>query len=242
MIGDFLAWVMMSFYIVSFLFQARKNYLLKTAKGLSDYFLFVYFTGFSGYLYYSYCLNLPRPYLLLIPFETLTFSFNLAQRFYYDGFSFRHDPLSRGIVIGCILNIFAIPFALQDPVLVGQLGGWIMLASFSVNQIPQIVKIYRSQSVAGFSFWFITTLSFAMSLELVIALLRDLPVQTLLMGARGVMFYLIYAYAFWKFGKKSTLEEQALEGNATLAPAQPLQSARCCTKTIKSVSCCNDQP
>ncbi len=208
MIGDFLAWVMMSFYIVSFVFQAQKNYLLKTAKGLSDYFLFVYFVGFSGYLYYSYCLGLPRPYLVLIPFETMTFGFNVMQRFYYDGFSLRRDALSQGIVIGCLINLIILPCAFLYPTSIGQLGGWVMLASFSVNQLPQIAKIYRAQSVAGFSFWFITMLSLAMSLELIIALLCNLPIQTLLMGARGVMFYLVYAYAFWKFGKKSNLEEQ----------------------------------
>ena len=74
-------------------------------------------------------------------------------------------------------------------------------SSDSLN--TQILKIYKRQSVQGFSFLLVSLIGFGNLIELFISYLLNYPIQTRLIAARGIIFYVIFCYQFWIYREES---------------------------------------
>lgn len=200
---DILAWASLLFYFVCFIPQIIKNYRIKSASGLSSYTLIAYCIGYLSMLLYVFCLDLILPYKIIVPLEFGAVSVIIGQRFYYDGL-FADRALfwvvASSVFIACLLT----PLALLYPYEIGSMSGWVSLVMFVAYPIPQVIKVFRERSVKGFSFGFVTLLAMAGGSELLVALIRDLPLQTLLTATKGVVVYIIFCIQFLLYAKKPT--------------------------------------
>ncbi len=125
----------------------------------------------------------------------------VVQRFYYDGVR-KSIPFVLAIVASllCVIGVlFLVPAHGQ---LIADIGGWAAFTLFTVSQIPQIIKIFKSKSTYGFSFGFVTIFAMAQVCELVGGLIEKVPAATIVMCVRGLAIYLVYVYLFVKYRKK----------------------------------------
>lgn len=192
-------WVVLFFYVACFVPQIIKNYQLRSTQGLSQAAIFTFFVAHTYLLFYTFLNNLLLPYKIVAPLQFLGISIIVAQRFYYHGLS---NKLFLCGTLGAMLSaFFCMPFIWFNPVLMGNLAGWIAFSFFTLQPIPQIIKIYQEKSVKGFSFGFVTLIGFAASFECIIVLIKGLPVQTLMMTIRSMVVYLVFCIQFWLYAE-----------------------------------------
>lgn len=194
-------WSALACYSSSFIPQLVTNFKHRSTAGLSDLFLLLYSIAYLSMQYYVFCLDLPLAYKVMVPFEASLNVLLVSQRFYYHRFAW-NNFFSLGIVISCVVSLLALPWAIYNPLQAGQFFGWVATIVFSVNQLPQIVKLYRSKTTHGFSFWFVSFIALAMALELVGGLAKELPLQTIVMAVRGIVVYCVFCVQFWLYRKK----------------------------------------
>jgi hypothetical protein len=65
--------------------------------------------------------------------------------------------------------------------------------------------MYRTKSVEGFSFLFATTIALANGIEVIASIYNpeSIPFQTVVMGAKGVIIYVICVIQFFIYSQKS---------------------------------------
>ena len=187
-------------YSSCFLPQLWMNYKLKSTLGMSDLFIWCYFTGYMMMLPFIFLQSFAVPYRIIIPIEVCLMTFILVQRFYYDGF--RKSLLFSGAIIASTAFFLGLLIGgYSNPVFVGVLAGWLAFALFSFNQIPQLFKLWRKKSVHGFSFGFVSLTALAQACELIGGLIEGVPLPTILMAVRGLAVYGLYVYFFWHYKK-----------------------------------------
>ena len=175
-----------------------KNYQLKTARGLSDGLTWMLFNAYIALAYYSFCLKLPAPYGISSVCQIGIMFAIACQRFYYDDFSYKNKLLFM-YVINSIAALALMPLALSLPIKFGHVAGWITAILFSVNRIPQMIKIQRSRSTYGFSYSFVFLLGIGSLLEFTLSIVYHYPLQTVLMSVWAFTAFLIFTAQFYAF-------------------------------------------
>ena len=207
---DVVAWAALFFYFACFIPQIIENYRIKSTRGLSKYSMVAYFFGYFAVIYYIFCLDLILPYKIVVPMEFAAMAVIVGQRFYYDGL-FTDMTFFYGILGSTIFTLMLAPVAFYYPMTVGAVCGWLSLALFIAHPIPQVVKNFRERSVEGFSFGFVTLLAIAVTCELIVALVRGLPLQTLCMALKGLFFYIIFCVQFWLYWPRRKYQTTIVE-------------------------------
>jgi uncharacterized protein with PQ loop repeat len=182
--------------------QAITNYRIKSGRGLSKLFIVGYLNGFITQTFYTFLFDLPIGYKIFVPTQFAVMLGIIFQRLYYDQFSDR--TLSFFCAFNIALAILMIPVAMTFPVQVGFLCGWASLFLFSFSQVPQLVKIYSTRSVQGFSLVFVLATGIGALFELIGSVLLALPLQTVFSAARNALFVGGCLGAFYLYGTFSS--------------------------------------
>ncbi len=206
--GDFLEivrlfgpWVCQFLYTICFIPQIIHNYRCKFGTGISEFFLIGYLNVYIALLYYVFLCNMPLAYKSMGVLQLLATLILIYQRLYYNGrFTNR---LWLFYVLNIILGLAVLPLAFKYPISVGLMGGWVMLLVGSVNQLPQIFKIYKEKNTAGFSLFFVVITALAGITEVTLSILLQFPMQTLLSSSRVAIIALIFCFQFWWYRKNN---------------------------------------
>ena len=196
-----LAWVALIAYLAGFVPQIFENYQQKSARGWNDLFILSYFVGYTALLYYTFGLNLMLPYKIIVPLECFFMAIVIAQRFYYDGI-FSSKLFSIGFLVLSALLLGTFPYFIAQPAPVGTFFGWVSFVFFTINPIPQALKMYFDKSTQGFSFGFLTLFALASLTELLVAIIGYLPVPTVFMIIKNLIFCVIWYAQFWLYRKR----------------------------------------
>lgn len=188
-------WVAQIFYILCYIPQLRFNYKNKTGHGLSDLMLLGYLNGLIAFTYYVFLCYLPVIYKISALLQLVAIAVLIFQRLFYDHSS-KVKFYRRIYVSNIVMGFVFIPLAIYKPFWVGWAAGWLMFALACVNQLPQIIKIYREKSASNFSIFFALFTLFAAVIEFITSWLLCLPAQTLLAALRGVIVALIWLVQF----------------------------------------------
>ncbi|MFA6535367.1 MAG: PQ-loop domain-containing transporter [Candidatus Babeliales bacterium] len=190
-----LVWLAMMLYTLSFLPQIIENYRLKSGTGLSDYFLLAYLNTYITLIYYIFCLNLPIAYKIACPAQGIATLILIWQRLYYNHSS---DSKFYGTIYitNFLISLIFIPLAIMSPTHIGHIFGWISFILILLNQMPQVLRVISTKSVAGFSYMFILIMAFAAAIETYTALALGLPMQTILSAVRGLIYFAIFSVLF----------------------------------------------
>jgi len=167
--------------------------------------LFGYFNGYIAYTYYVFCLNFPLAYKVMVPLACAMMLTMVVQRFVYEQGYKKDKKLLALYLLNGLGAILIIPQAITHACFVGNVTGWIEITIWALYQIPQVFKIYRRQSVFGFSFLLVTLIGLGDFIELIIAISLGFPVQTVINGIRGVLLYLIFCGQFLLYKQKDLL-------------------------------------
>ncbi|MCK4651210.1 PQ-loop repeat-containing protein [Candidatus Babeliales bacterium] len=201
-VANAIIWVILIISIVSIVPQIFLNYKTKSANGLSDFYLISYISGYTVQLFYVYCLDFPIVYKIMVPISFFLVAILVFQRF----FCFKYKIVCYSIRLYCA-NFFSIfllvILAIRFPYKIGHLAGWISFVIWTVYLLPQVYKIYSKKSVEGFSFTFVFLSVLGNLLELISILILGLPVQSILIALRGLIFFVLFCFQFWLYGKKS---------------------------------------
>ena len=194
------AWAALLCFSGCFIPQIIKNYKIKSTRGLSDFYLLASIGAYFPLLYYVYCSDLLFVYKVMVPIECGILLFIISQKFYYDGTQ-NNKLFFPLFAISVVLLVLTFPLSIITPSLFGWICGWVSFGFFTLNQFPQIWKVYSSKSVDGFSFGFVSVFALATSCELVVAVTKGLPIQTLFMDLRAIGVYAIFCLFFWRYSK-----------------------------------------
>lgn len=195
-----LVWLAMLLYTLSFLPQIIENYKIKSGSGLSDYFLLAYLNTYITLNYYVFCLNLPIAYKIACPAQGIATLILITQRVYYTHAS--QSKFYGAIYLANLLgSLIFMPIAIMHPTHTGHIFGWISFILILVNQMPQVIRIISTKSVAGFSYKFILIMAIAAGIETYTSLALALPMQTILSAARGLIYFAIFSVLFWMYKK-----------------------------------------
>ena len=195
---DVAMWVVLFFYVACFIPQIIKNIQLRSTHGLSQSSILTFFVAHTFLLYYTFLMNLLLPYKVVAPLQFVGISIIVVQRFYYHGL-LANKWFLWGVISTFIAAVFCVPLVWLQPILLGKVSGWIALSFFTLQPIPQIIKVHKEKSVHGFSFGFVTLIGVAAICECIIVLIKGLPVQTLMMTIRSMVIYLIFCVQFWRY-------------------------------------------
>jgi uncharacterized protein with PQ loop repeat len=197
---QYMASLSMLLYTLSFLPQIVENYRDKSGTGLSDYFLLAYLHTYVMLLFYIFSLHINIAYKIACPLQALAVLILIWQRFYYN--RQQSNLLRMFYLMSISVYIIFVPFALLYPVIIGQVLGWGSFVLGLINQLPQLLKVYWTKSVQGFSYLFIFIMGLAAVAELYAAVRLGLPLQTICTAAKGFIFFILFSYLFVMNGKK----------------------------------------
>lgn len=144
---------------------------------------------------YIFLQQIALPYRVMVPIETCLMMIVLGQRFYYDGFK-KSLAFNIAIFASFVGILSMMVFASSSPQLVADIAGWGSFVAFTINPLPQILKIFRNKSTFGFSFWFASFSAAAQVFELVGGVLEHVPLPTIAMAVRGLFVYVFYVFFF----------------------------------------------
>ncbi len=196
-----LIWVSLLLYSGSFIPQIVVNYQIKSARGISDMFIWCYCNGYWLMLLYVFLQPFAYPYRIMVPIETGFMMVLLGQRLYYDGL--KKSPGFNLAIIASFVAIFGmLYFVPVHQQLVANITGWISFVAFAINPVPQLIKIFRTKTTFGFSFWFASLTAAAQVFELVGGVIECVPIPTLAMAVRGLIVYVFYWIFFAKYPAK----------------------------------------
>jgi uncharacterized protein with PQ loop repeat len=153
-----------------------------------------YFNGYTAYLFYVYGLNFPLAYKAVAPITLFTVCIIIFQRFFY-----KVPGSSKLYFYYFMLIFFIVPLFWKYPLGFGKLAGWVSMLTFSIYQLPQVFKIYKTKSVHGFSFYLITAIAIGNFVEFIISVMLSWPLQSILISLRGLVIYFIFCFQFWKY-------------------------------------------
>ncbi|MBU4269425.1 PQ-loop repeat-containing protein [Candidatus Dependentiae bacterium] len=195
--NNFFPWIAQIIFFLGLLPQIRLNLNRKSTKGLSDFLFIGYFYGYSFYMFYVFCLNLPLAHKIMVPlafFAVLTLVF---QRFYYS--ESKDLGLKIFFIFSILFFIFLLFLSIKNSLFLGHASGWVMMLIWAIYQIPQLLKNYQNRSIKGLSFGLVSMIGFGNFVEFIVALFLGLPPQTYLNNLNGIFVYLIYLVQFIKF-------------------------------------------
>lgn len=198
---EVLIFINQAIYCYSIIPLIQENYRLKTARGLSDWLVIGFFNAFVTMIFYFFCLGLPISYRLSVTIQAILVGIIIAQRFWYDSFSYK-KLLGGFYITNLLAAVIMIPAAFTWPHQIGNIAGWIGLVLVIANRIPQIIKIECEKTVYGFSYRFALMLGVASIMEIAIVLWYGLPVQTLLTGSWALLSFVIFTWQFYRFAWK----------------------------------------
>ncbi len=195
-----LMWVSLTFYLVCFFPQIMTNYRQKSGKGISELMLLGYLNAYLFILYYIFFMEMPLAYRIMVPTHAFATCVLVLQRLYYDKTAeVRKYWLLYSANVG--LFVLLLPFAFKHQLIVGAAFGWCNFLLSVVNQLPQVIKIYRDKSVAGFNYLFVLFTGLAALVETIVAFSVGLPLQTCFNAVRGVVLALIFTGQFLIYKK-----------------------------------------
>lgn len=194
-ICSLLLWASQIVYSVCLVPQIFTNYKEKSGAGTSALFLFGFLNLYFSMFVFIVCLGLPLAYALCVPFQLLVALILILQRLYYDTWK-NSWHLWLGLVMNTIF-FFGITFlAYLYPLAVGHTLGWVGFSIGCINQIPQMIKLYKEKSVHGFNIAFVILIGVAAAIELFSTILLCLPAQTLFSALRNLVFVAIFSTQF----------------------------------------------
>ena len=196
-----LQWAALLFYCSCFPPQILTNYRIKSTQGISDGFIWCYATGYLLMMLYVCGQPFAYPYRIMVPIEAALMGVVVGQKFYYHGFA-KSKIFVLSLAASTIATIIAAFFIPTHGLVIATAAGWLALVVFTVNQIPQLLKIYHTKSTYGFNFSFTTLTAAAQACELIGGAITKVPAPTIVMAIRGLFIYLIYVYMFKKYGPK----------------------------------------
>lgn len=198
LLKTFIIWVINISFIFAVFPQIILNKKRKTTKGLSDLYLVSYFNGYAVNLFYVFSLNFNLAYKTRAILAIFAVGYLLWQRFYYDSnfLNLKTKILYFGDFLLLIISGLLI---LQYPINGGNIAGWALVGIWTFYQLPQILKIYKTKSVAGFSFLLVTLIGIGNIIELLMAFVLKLPIQTYLIDLRGIIIYVIFILQFYLY-------------------------------------------
>ena len=200
LLAQSIIWIAHSLFCAALLPQIWLNYKLKSTKGLSDLLLIGYLNGYISYLYYSYLLDFPLAYKVMVPFAMFLTLIIAFQRFLYASYAEKKDSyLLAFYILNIAIAIAIVPLVLRYQVVFGYFFGWSMMLIWATYQIPQVWKVFVDKSVYGFSFALVSLIAFGDLIEFIVALILGLPVPTLLNDFRGILIYIIFLFQFWHY-------------------------------------------
>ena len=189
-----LMWVALIGYFVCLVPQIMTNFKFKSGTAISEFMLLGYLNAYLFLMFYIFGVKLPLAYRIMVPAALIATIILIVQRLYYDSTASRRLYV---LYLGNILFfIICIPYALKNPVGVGFLFGWFNLGFSIINQVPQIVKIYCTKSVMGFSFMFVVLNGVAAMCETIAAFAVPLPLPTCVSAVRALVIVGIFCWQF----------------------------------------------
>lgn len=187
-------WAAQIFYFACFIPQIVTNFRLKSSEGISELFLVFYLNSSLFLMFYTFGLNLPLAYKIMVSLQGLAVLVLIFQRLYYD----KNQAIKNWVFYGFNFFIFfaVVPYAIKNPIFVGTVFGWIAFLFVLLNQLPQVFKVYKEKSVSGFNYLFVFFTGLAALIETLTAFAVGLPIQTKVMALRGVILFLIFSWQF----------------------------------------------
>lgn len=201
-----LLWVAHILYVLCFVPQVFTNIERKSTDGLSNTTIFIYFYGYLIEILYAFFLNLPMALKVMIPAGAGVAGTLVAQRMYYEA---NHRRRRTALVIYATAMSVIVALGLlgrHHPIFVGNLAGWIGSCMWLIYQIPQVAKVHRTRSVAGFNFFFILIAITAAVIEVTSGIIIPLPAQSVFNGCRGLLFCGIFIWQFSLYHKRTWRE------------------------------------
>ena len=191
-------------FLFGIISQVVLNYKYKSINGLSKIFLFITLIGYSAHLLYVYGLNLPIIYKIVVPVSFFFVLILVFQRFFYTKHKIRlHSVFVYSVFF--LLFFLLIILDVYFPKTIGNLAGWFSFIIWFIYLLPQMFRIYLKKSVEGFSFLFVFLGLISNSLEFVVVLVLKLPIQSIFITVRGIVFFSILCLQFWIYRKKPEL-------------------------------------
>ncbi len=199
-IKSIIPWISEFAFFIALLPQIVLNYKIKSTSSLSNLFLIFYFAAYTVNVFYIFGLNLPFAYKVLSPLCVVAVLIIILQKFHYEKI-FYNFRMARLYYLSFVFFVAFIPFAIFDPHKVGHVSGWLLVLFWTLYQFPQVYQIYKTKSVVGISFMFLTIIGLANVAEFTAAIVCGLPMQTYFIAIRGMTFYLIYCLQFLLYRK-----------------------------------------
>ncbi|MFH1461571.1 MAG: PQ-loop repeat-containing protein [bacterium] len=209
---DFIVWVVNISFVFAVMPQIYLNYKEKTTRGLSDLYLVGYFNGYAINFLYVFSLNFNLAYKVRAIAAVFAVGYMLWQRFSYDS-DFLNLKIKSLYLADFLLIFLAGLLIFMDPFKGGHIAGWALVGIWTFYQLPQVIKIYKSKSVAGFSFVLVSLIGIGNTVELIMSFILKLPIQTHLIALRGIIIYLIFITQFITYGKKQKFVVQKIKQN-----------------------------
>ena len=184
--------------------QIFLNYKVKSTNDLSNTYILIYLFGNIVQLVYIFCLDLPIAYKIMNPISFLLVIVLAFQAIFYN--KNKSKNIHRLITLLCVslfIIFLLIIVAINFPTSTGHLAGWISVVIWTIYQLPQVFKIYSRKSVAGFSFATISFAGFQNIIGLTATLALGVPLQSVLVALRGIIFFAIFCLQFWIYRKKT---------------------------------------
>lgn len=193
-------WIAYFIYASSFISQILLNRKLRSAKGLSDLFILFCLSEQFTYGYFVYCKNLPLVYKVMMPILMLLVLIIVFQRLYY---ALRiRKKVKHAYFFNMIALLVLFFCALFIPGIIGDVCGWTAVFIGVWQHLPQIIKVFISKSVRGFSFEFVYIIFAGYAFELISALVQGLPTQIIVNSTRGVIVFSIFFLQFILYSRR----------------------------------------
>jgi len=196
---ELLSWMALICYSLCYIPQIIENYRFKSTSGLSNIFVLTIFLSHVPLLYYTFMFDFLWSYKVMVPIESILVSLIFFQRFYYDSiFTDKH------FLLGLLFFVFGMIFILFSTryfcvCSAAKTCGWLSCGLFMINPWPQIMHVYTTKSVRGFSFAYALITGGAALCEIIVVYARGLPVQTFCMASKGFLVFLIFSVQFYLY-------------------------------------------
>lgn len=198
-IGAWAEWLPFSIYYIAGIPQIITNYRSESTAGLSYRMVFFDYTGNLTTTIYTYLLGLPLACKVMEPLCVLNIGILVYQGYLYT----RDGSIKRNILLAytalhafCVVMIVVGYWYHHE---IGNLMGWLSLLVQTFTQLPQVLKNRRRRSVQGLSFAYVNLFGLACTLEMLIAWMMGLPMQSFLNGLRGVCYYTVFCCQFYRY-------------------------------------------
>lgn len=196
-----LVWLAQIFYIVCFIPQIMENLRQHSERGLSDYFLIGNLNSYIFLAFDIFCNQYPWPYMITSGVQLVGISILIFQRFYYDFSGTKGKKFFVFYLLNVIGALAMIPYARAHPHFMGELSAWMVIILVGAGMIPQAFKIYKSKSVEGFSFLFITLFSMASLCEFILCVSLNLSLPYLLYTVQDLIMFVVFVVQFFLYAK-----------------------------------------